>query len=546
MVNSFFSAVSGPLLERIPSGLRRNTAGSYVRLLAVALGLTKGTLFATVPEAVTVGHVVELPAGSQVADLVITAMNSGPQKIFIRGLAHGGAVIVLVNDRLPLALELLASNGVKAGRADSAWVTADLVKGENRIHIQEKDGVQIVRVPDTSLWFGAASEVETGLRFSVDFSEWKKTECEYPFTVYHGPANEEFLYFSGKFDWYYGESYTAEVEGISGSSGQTEATLTYCARHPSVGLRMPMQVTLVRSDMPGNFSLRIRQLLQAEGTPQWKDNVEFLHVVLNKGYGRDWSDGESDWTWFRTGPEGSADAQGGSRTAFARMRDWSGRTFSYPSSTSNPSARTISGPHHTGAAFLMDSTNALGGWFSKKGVGSCGFVFHQYHANFRDDLRPLQSHCGDGADTHFYLFWGGLFSPVEMKKEEQMEIEYSLHFVPSEPQLTDIMDLNEVDINVFGDESSQKSPLSGWIGTKDMIGLTRADSSMLLLGLAGGPGRLPLPEDSAAKAKSIQRLSDVGRDVRSVAKVERGMVETAPGEFVIIDCGALLKPAVAE
>ncbi len=518
----------------------------FVRLLAVPFGLTVAPLFATAAEPTAVGHIVELPADSHMADLEITATDSGTQKIFIRGLTHGGAVIVLVNDRPPLAMELVASKGLKTGHADGAWVTADLTKGMNRIHIEEKDGVQIVHVPGSSIWFGAASDARGKLRFSVDFSDWKKTESEYPFTVYHGSANEEFLYFSGKFDWYFGESYTEGVQAITGSSGQTEATLTYCAVHPSAGLRMPMKITLVRSDVPGNFSLRIRQVLHAEGIPHWKDNVQFLHVVLTRSYGRDWSDGESDWTWFRTGPEGNANTFGGSRTALARMREWSGRTYSFPSSTADPAERKTSDIHHTGSAFSMEMVNAVGGWFSKKGVGSCGIVFHSYDANFRDDLRPIHSHCGDGADTHFYLFWGGLFSPLGMKKGDQIEIEYSLYFIPSELQLTDVMDLNEADIKVFGDESSQKSPLRGWVGTKDMVGLTRADGSMLILGLAGGSGRLPLPGDSAGKARSIQLLSDVGRDIRSAAKVEDGMVEAAPGEFVIIDCGAALEPEVVE
>jgi hypothetical protein len=545
VMKSFFFATSSCLiLGRIQRKLRRSATGLRISVLAVALGLNARTpIFAAAGEPAAVDHVVELPAGLQVADLEIIATDSGPQKIFIRGLAHGGAVIVRVNDRLPLAMELLAAKGLTAGRADSAWITADLVKGKNRIRIEEKDGVQIVRVPDSSLWFGAASDSVKGPRFSVDFSQWQKLEHEYPFTVYHGAAGEEFLYFSGKFDWYYGESYTAEVDGISGGSGENEATLTYCARHPARGLRMPMQVTLVRSEVAGNFSLRVRQVLQAEGTPEWKDNVEFLHVVLNRGYGRDWSDGEPDWAWFRTGPEGNADAFGGSRTALARMRDWSARTYSFPSSTANPAERATSGVHHTAAAAPMNGVNAVGGWFSKKGSGSCGIIFHSYRASFRDDLRPLHSHCGDGADTHFYLFWGGLFSPLGMKKGDEIEIEYSLCFIPSELQMTDVMDINEVDINVFGDEEAQKSPLRRWVGTKDMAGLVRADGSMLLLGLAGGLGRFSLPSDFTANAKSVQRLSDAGRDTRTHARVENGFVTAAPGEFVIIDQGAALKPA---
>jgi len=509
-------------------------------------GLFLGALFATAADQLRAGHVIELPSGQRSLDVEISVEYGGMHRIFVRGLAYGGAVVVGVNGQFPQAVELLASGGLKSGRADCAWITAELVKGKNRVHIEEKEGVQIVHVPDSSIWFGAASDAGAKPRFSVDFSDWQKTESEYPFAVYHGSAGEEFLYFSGKFDYYYGESYTAEVDGISGSSGQSEATLTYCARHPSVGLRMPMQVTLVRSDLAGNFSLRVRQVLQAEGIPQWKDNVEFLHVVLNRGYGRDWADGEPDWTWFRTGPEGNADTLGASRTAFARMRDWSARTYSFASSTANPAERGTSGIHHTGAAFLMDGINGVGGWFSKKGVGSCGLVFHRYRANFRHDIRPLYSHCGDGADTHFCLFWGGLFSPLGMRQGDEIEIEYSLCFFPSELQLTDVMDINAVDLDVFGDESVHKSPLRGWVGTTDMAGLVREDGSMLLLGLAGGTGRFALPAEFTANAKSVQRLSDAGRDTRTNARMESGQVEAAPGEFVIIDRGAALKPAATQ
>jgi hypothetical protein len=530
---SFVLESGTDMLISVPAG---------VRALVWISGLFLWALDGAANDPFAAELIVELPSGHRSADVEIISESDGRHRIFVRGLAYGGAVLVRVNDRSPQAIELLASGGLRSGRADCAWITADLVRGKNRVQIEEKEGVQIVRVPGSSIWFGAMSDASVGPKFSVDFSQWQKLEHEYPFTVYHGAAGEEFLFFSGKFDWYYGESYTEQVDGISGGSGENEATLTYYARHPSRGLRMPMQVTLVRSELAQNFSLRVRQVLQAEGTPHWKDNVEFLHVMLSRGYGQDWGDGVPDWTWFRTGREGNANTFGGSRTALARMRDYSGRTYVYPSSTANPAERATSGIHHTGAAFSMEAVNGVGGWFSRKGVGSCGIVFHSYRTSFREDLRPLHSHCGDGADTHFYLFWGGLFSPLGMKQGDEIEIEYSLCFIPSELQLTDVMDLNEADVSVFGDESTQRSALSGWVGTKDMVGLTRTDGSMLVRVLAGGPGRFPLPASSVAKAKSIQRLSDIGRNIRTAARFEDGMVEAAPGEFVIIDCGAGLPP----
>ncbi|HID22702.1 MAG TPA: hypothetical protein EYP14_09920 [Planctomycetaceae bacterium] len=186
----------------------------------------------------------------------------------------------------------------------------------------------------------------------------------------------------------------------------------------------------------------------------------------------------------------------------------------------------------------MEATNTIGGWFTKSGVGCIGLVFHRYQATFRNDLTPLHSHCGDGADTHFYLFWGDLYRPLGMKSGDRIEIEYSLTMLPSEPLPTDIEDINEADLWIFGKEKEQESTVVGWMGTKHSIGLRRSDGSVILLGIGTEPGRVRVPPETRQRLKRAFLLFDPGRPRFEPVSVRDGTVEVRPRWLTVLDCGS--------
>jgi hypothetical protein len=436
-------------------------------------------------------------------------------------------------------VELLATGGLKQGRADAALVTLELPAGESRVRVAESPGVQIVRAAGTNLWFGTHSEAGGKPLFSVDLDQLQKNDVEYPVVAYYGGEGRPFCWFSGKFDRYYGESYTTTLTDVAGQSGTGRGTLRYTAGHPVRNLVMPTAITLEPEFGGAAFTLRLQQTLRATGTPTWGDNLEFLHLVINPQYGHDWEDGVPDYVWYRTQREDAPDTLPGSHTTLVRMDDNSRRVYPYPASTADATRIAKSGAHHTGAAVSMEATNTIGGWFTKSGTGCIGLVFHKYQANFRTDLRPLHSHCGDGADTHHLLFWGGLYNPLGMQTGDQVEIEYSLTMLPSEPLLTDIEDLNEADLWLFGTEREQKSRITGWLGTKRAIGLTRSDGSVVILGIGNKPGRVRIPQ-TARQLKRSFRLFDLGRPTWEQAEIAEGQVQVRPRWVTVLDGGSAL------
>jgi hypothetical protein len=506
--------------------------------LASAPRLLSGEV-ATAPP-LTADHTVELPAGQPRGELVVQAAKAGPATVLVRGLALGGAVQIAVGGKPAERVELLATKGLEQGRADAALVTAPLTAGPNPLVVTESPGAQVVRVAGTNLWFATTSEAKGRPLFSVDLDQLKRNDVEYPVTVYYGLEGKPFCWFSGKFDRYHGDSYTQELRDVAGSSGPQEATLAYTAHHPPRNLVMPMRITLVR-DLSGSLvTLRVQQTLRATGEPSWGDNLEFLHLVINPKYGLDWEDGVPDFVWYRAQRDDAPDTLPGSRTTMIRMDDNTRRSYPYPSSTADPKQIARSGAHHTGAAVAMEATNTVGGWFTKSGVGCIGLAFHECKTTFRSDLTPLHSHCGDGADTHFYLLWGGLYTPLGMKAGDAVDIAYSLTMLPSEPLHTDIEDLNEADLFVFGDAKQQRSPIVGWLGTKQALGLVRGDGSVILLGLGTQPGRVKLPEATGPQAKRAFRVFDLGRPQYEKAAIAEGAIEVRPRSVTVIDCGSAL------
>lgn len=488
-----------------------------------------------------------LAPGQTGSEFVFAAATAKESVILVEGLQHGGFVRVRVNGLPATSLELSAAGGLAQGWADSVLIRAPVQRGENRLQLAELDGAQIVRVPQTKTWFGTSSDAPGTPRFSLDFKRLgKKYFNSYPVVAYYGPGNAAMLRFTGFFDRYYGESYVSEVTDIVGNSGADDASLTYVLRYPERGLLMPTRVRLLRSDLPGNFSLRVWQRLQAEGTPVLDDvdNLEFLHVVTPDQGGRDWADGVPDWVWYRAQADDNPDVLPGSRTALCRIDDDTPDVHAYRSSTSDPTQRVLSGPHHTGGAASMEAVNAIGGWFTRRGSGCVGLVFHRYRATFRDDLRPVFSHCGDGADTHVYLFRGGLFGPLGMQQGDEVEIKYSLFFLPAEPLVEDIRELNDMDLQVFGTEPVQKVPITAWVATQEVLGLQREDGSLILRGLGGGttPRPFPIAPELAARAQRISRFASLDQSDVEDLRVTAGEVSVLPGVFTLVDCGAVLHP----
>lgn len=420
----------------------------------------------------------------------------------------------------------------------AAWLVAWLLALSASLHAHESDSrAKIHREDGTNRWFGTLPESGGRPVFSVDLDRLQRDDVEYPVEVCFGPDWKPFCWFSGKWDMYFGESYAREIVDVAASDGPQAATLSYTLRHPPRGLEMPTQLILQRGDSEGSFVLRVRQSVRATTEPTWGDNVEFLHLVTNPKYGRDWEDAVPDYAWYRVQREDAADTLAGSHTTLARLDDDSRRAYPYPVGGGQTAK---SGIHHTNAAVAMEAANTIGGWFTKTGSGCIGLVFHEYRASFRRDLSPLHSHCGDGADTHFYVFWGSLFQPLGMKSGDRVDIEYSLTMLPSEPLHTDIEDLNEADLFFFGKEQEQRSPVAGWLGTKHAIGLRRGDGSAILWGIGETPGRVTLPATTAANAKRVFRMSDLGRPRYEPLLIEDGSVEVHPRCGTLVDCGAAL------
>jgi hypothetical protein len=480
------------------------------------------------------------------AEFAFAAATTKETWILVEGLRHGGFVRVRVNGMPATSLELSAAGGLAQGWADSVLIRAPVQRGVNRLQVAELDGAQVVRVPQTRIWFGTASDASGKPRFSLDFRRMDRPFLnQYPAIAYYGPGNPAFLRFTGHFDKYYGEAFVSDITDVTGSSGVDDAALTYMLHYPARGLRMPTRIRLLRSELPGNFSLRVWQRLQAVATPNLDgENLEFLHVVTPDSGGKDWGDGEPDWTWYRALATDNPDLLPDSRTALCRIDDNTDDVYSYRASTSDPAKRMLSGPHHTGGAASMEAVNTIGGWFSRSGTGCVGLVFHRYRATFRDDLRPVFSHCGDGADTHFFVFSGELFGPLGMKRGDEVEIRYSLFFLPAEPEVADIRGLNDMDVRVFGTEPEQKTPILAWVATKEVLGLQREDGSLLLLGLGGGstPTDFPVGTTLAQSARRICRFSSLDQPALDDLQVTAGTVPVRPGLFTLVDCGAALHP----
>jgi hypothetical protein len=137
-----------------------------------------------------------------------------------------------------------------------------------------------------------------------------------------------------------------------------------------------------------------------------------------------------------------------------------------------------------------------------------------------------------------------MYNPVTMSLGDRVIVDYSLTMLTSEVAREDIEDLNEADLHIFGHEPQQRSKITGWIGNKQAVGLTRSDGSVLLLGIGRQPGRTPVPGISSLAPRSIYRVRDLARPEYESVDVADGAADVLPGWLTVIDCGSALSERV--
>ncbi len=490
--------------------------------------------------------------------LLFESPRGGTATVLVLGLQRGGAVGIRVNGAAPLSVELqtrdlaepilpptvlvkpLSSEPAVPLRADSALVSTLVRPGKNEVEVSETDGVQVVRVVGTNRWFATSTQSAGYPLFWVDFDGMVALKAHLSARVHYGPAWDGFLWFGGRWDQYWGEVYVELVTGARGTSGQDAATLSYTTEYPRRQLTMPTQLTFTPEPATGALAIRVRQSLRALGETTCGSCLQFLHVKVTADGDQDWGDGAIDYAWYRSQSGDSPDAAPGSHTGMVRIADYTLRRFAYRSSVNDPQKTAISDIRHTATGVPLAARNTIGGFISKAGVGSCGWVFHEYGASFRTDLTPVYSHCGAGADTHFYATWAEFFNPLTMKAGDRITADYSLTMLPSEVRREEIEDLNEADLHFFGNEKEQNVPVAGWIGTRNAIGLRRADGSLILLGLGREPAQVPLPAGTMARAVSAYRLFALSEPTYDCLDLGQGTAEVRPGWITLVDCGAAL------
>lgn len=458
----------------------------------------------------------------------------GPVSLRVEGLCRGGAVVAKL-DGQPITGALLSET--EEGPASALVIQRELKAGRHVLHVREEPGLQVFRVENTQCYLATGTEYGGEPVLKLDFDQrggW------YPVEVRYGPGYEPMFWFSGKWDRYSDLSFTEKVIDVAGTSGANEARLRYTYVHAPRNLRMPTELILQRDAQTANVVLRVHQSLIATGPVDFsdKDNLEFLHVVIHRQYGRDWEDDLPDYFWNREQVDVDNDTLDGTHTHLVLMDDNSRRTFLYHPDSRDPKAIARSGTHHTGFGHPLHAENTIGGWFSKSGTGSVGWVMHKYRASFAEGLSPIHSHCGDGADTHIYAGWGRLFFPWKLTAGDRLDTEYTLQFMPSEPLREEIELINECDLILFGPERTTRSPIVGWYGTRDLCGLIRADGSALLLGIGENASAYPIPEAVRPSVKRVFRFSDIRNSNWAVAPAEGRNAVVEPGWITVVDCGS--------
>ena len=520
----------GVTLQSEPRPTPRAILGTPVPARSSGLG--------SVNTAISPDYVIPLDP-SQSAWSVALDSDGGLQSIRFDGLSRGGNVTITVNGSAPQSVELSRVNST-AWCANSILIWAGLVSGNNQIEIAEEPGFQVVRIDGTDAWFATRTASCSSPLFQIDLGQLQS--AEYPAAVYLGDS--PLIWFSAKWDYYYGESFVSSVQDVVAHSGLDEASLSYTILYPERNLSMPTTLRFSAGPTADTQKIAVEQSLVAtSGSATFPSNLEFLHVVLSPWYGVDWYDGTPDYFWNREQTSNAPDTLDGSYTHFSLADDNSTRRFWYPASTSDPTARARSNTHHTEFSQPMYAKNTIGGWIAKEGVGAVGLVFDTYRASFRDDLTPIQSHCGDGADTHFYLLYntiGSLYTPFAMAAGDRVDIGYSLTTLRSVPNREQIEVLNEADLALFGTEATQRSTVVGWVGNEAAIGLKRSDGSMVIVGTGKSYTTIPVPSSTLPAVVEAYRYFDPAYPVPVAMDVSGGTIAVEPGRTTVLNAGSAL------
>ena len=407
-------------------------------------------------------------------------------------------------------------------------LTHEFPAGESRISIKLSKGTQIYHLENSRNYFGTSSDAYPHTLFSFDLDHIQQNP--YPVEIHIAPSFKPLAWFCGKWDNYskHQESFTSKRGEVWTQQEGADATLHYEFAHDK--FRLPTDLTLVYDPSRKMTVIRMKQVLQAVENAVFTadDAIEFLHVVVNPEYGRDWEDGVTGYFWNREQDGSDPDTLAGSHTHFARLDD--------------NSARRVAGGgiHHTGPSYPLLAENTIAGWISKQGVGSLELLFHSYRVTTRHDMTPIQSHCGDGADTHFYIGAGNMYLPLAMKAGDEIATTYTLYALPSVLTREQAEDLNEADLYYFGTASQTKAKIKRWYGTKNVCGLIHEDGSAVLLGIGKDAESFRL-NNLSGKTTRVWRVVDLGIDRVEALPIEEGEVMVYPGFVTVVDAGLALK-----
>ena len=471
-----------------------------------------------------------MPADAREATFIVRASVKEVRTVRIGGLAWAGAIKVSVNGE-PIRFDLVGPperGGIDPGKADYLLFTHEFPAGESRISIKLSKGAQIYHLENSEKYFGTSSDAYPHALFIFDLDHIQQND--YPVEVRIAPSFEPLAWFCGKWDNYskHQESFTSKRGEVWTQQEGPDATLHYEFAHDK--FQLPTDLTLVYDPSRKMTVIRMKQVLHAveNAVIAPDDAIEFLHVVVNPAYGRDWQDGVTDYFWNREQDESDPDTLAGSHTHFARLDD-------------NSARRVVgAGIHHTGPSYPLLAENTIGGWISKQGVGSLALLFHSYRSTARHDMTPIQSHCGDGADTHFYIGAGQYYLPLEMKAGDEIATEYTLYALPSVLRREQVEDLNEADLYYFGNASQTKAKIRRWYGSKNVCGLIHEDGSAVLLGIGKEQESFRL-NNLPGKTTRVWRVVDLGIDRVEALPIEESDVMVYPGFVTVVDAGSALK-----
>lgn len=356
--------------------------------------------------------------------------------------------------------------------------------------------------------------------------------------VLYGPSWDGFLWLSGRWGLPGADAGGEQLLGAEGTGGPAGATLSYAIESSRLGLVMSMRMEFTPDPATGAYTVRLHQGLCASRDTVCDGTPDFLRVRAAPAGARDWGDGTPDYAWYRWPGDECPDAPPGGHTGVIRAAGSALRVAAMAGTGSPGTTEAASRP--AGAGVPLTPGITIGGYFSKAGVGSCGWVFHRYRASAPQGPRPFLRRGRSGAETRFSLWPATESGRFALQAGDRIDVQISLTMLPSEVCREDIEDLNEADLHLFGADPEQAAGIAGWVGTRNAVGLLHGDGSMILLGLGREPGEVPVPAATVAKATNAYRLFDLVRPTYDYLDLKGNRVEVRPGWITVIDCGAAL------